>query len=46
MPFATVYADPHCPDCRRVQEFFAARGVPYRSRDITRDQEALADVQG
>ncbi len=40
-----LYCTPWCPDCRRVREYFKARGVQYAEIDITQDRAAAMDVR-
>ncbi|MGE3961750.1 MAG: glutaredoxin family protein [Dehalococcoidia bacterium] len=39
-----VYTQPHCGPCRMVERFLQESGVPYVTRDVTRDADALNDL--
>ncbi len=41
-----LYCTPWCPDCRRVRDYFKAKGVKYAEIDITQDRAAALDVRG
>jgi glutaredoxin-like YruB-family protein len=36
----TVYTTPTCVFCHAVKEYFKQKGVEYKEKDLTRDQEA------
>ena len=40
----TTYTDPACPHCRQLKEYLDRCGVPYRDRDVTRDEAAAQEL--
>lgn len=40
----TVYTKPECIQCDRTQKALTRDGVEYRTRDVTRDPEALRHI--
>lgn len=44
-PPITVYSQPTCQACHRLKRFLKEKGVDYRDRDITADEEAFAELQ-
>uniref|UniRef100_A0A831U288 Glutaredoxin family protein n=1 Tax=Geobacter metallireducens TaxID=28232 RepID=A0A831U288_GEOME len=43
-PLVTVYVRTGCSFCREAREFFAARGVPVRERNVVTDRSALVEM--
>ncbi len=41
-----LYCTPWCPDCRRVRDYFKAKGIAWAEIDITVDRAAAMDVRG
>jgi glutaredoxin len=41
----TLYTRSNCPHCRLVKHYLDEKHVPYRERDVVRDQAALADLR-
>ena len=37
-----LYVTSWCPYCRKAEDFFRSRGIPYKSYDIEKDQQAAA----
>ncbi|MCG2746652.1 MAG: DUF4124 domain-containing protein [Desulfobulbaceae bacterium] len=37
-----LYITSWCPYCRKAEDFFRARGIPFKSYDIEKDKEAAA----
>ncbi|RJX27760.1 MAG: DUF4124 domain-containing protein [Desulfurivibrio sp.] len=37
-----LYVTSWCPYCRKAEDFFRSRGIPYKSYDIEKDNEAAA----
>ena len=40
-----LYVKPGCPWCTQVIEFLSSHGVSYRERDVTKDREAMAEME-
>lgn len=45
-PPITVYSQPTCQACHQLKRFLKEKGVDYRDRDITADEDAFAELQG
>lgn len=43
-PAVTVYVRSGCSFCQEAREFFAARGVPVRERNVAADRSALVEM--
>lgn len=43
-PAVTVYVRTGCSFCQEAREFFAARGVPVRERNVAADRNALVEM--
>jgi len=43
-PAVTVYVRTGCSFCQEAREFFAARGVPVRERNVAADRSALVEM--
>lgn len=43
-PVVTVYVRTGCSFCQEAREFFAARGVPVRERNVAADRSALVEM--
>lgn len=43
-PLVTVYVRTGCSFCQEAREFFAARGVPVRERNVAADRSALVEM--
>jgi len=41
---AVIYVRPGCSFCQEVREFFAARGLPVRERNVVADRGALVEM--
>jgi len=37
-----LYVTSWCPYCRKAEDFFRSRGIPFKSYDIEKDQQAAA----
>lgn len=44
-PSITIYTQPTCQDCIRLKRYLKQRGITYRDRDVTSDEEAFAEHQ-
>lgn len=40
-----IYTQPTCQACQRLKMYLKQRGIVYQERDITIDEQALADLQ-
>ncbi|MRR38714.1 glutaredoxin family protein [bacterium] len=43
-PVVTVYVRTGCSFCQEAREFFAAKGVPVRERNVVTDRSALVEM--
>lgn len=41
----TIYTQPTCQTCHRLKKFLVQKSIEYRERDVTKDEEALAELQ-
>lgn len=39
-----VYVQPYCHPCHEVERLLAEQGVPFTSRDVSSDPDALAEL--
>ncbi len=39
-----VYIQPHCGPCHEVERLLVEHGVPFTSRDVSNDPDALAEL--
>jgi glutaredoxin len=44
-PSIVIYTRPGCAYCRKAEEYFTARQIPFRRLDIGRDPAALRDYR-
>lgn len=44
-PIPTVYWMPHCSSCMAVKQFLDRRGVAYRSVNVAREPDAMAELE-
>ncbi len=40
----TVYATPTCPWCKEAKAFLAAKGVPFREVDVSKDRKLVEEL--
>lgn len=45
MSAVTLYTKPGCPGCKGTARELDKHGIPFQSRDVTQDPEAMAHVQ-
>lgn len=43
-PAVTIFSQPGCPTCMQVKSYLQARSVGYTERDITTDEQAMAEL--
>lgn len=41
----TVYTQPTCQACHQLKKFLAQNHIEYIERDVTKDEEAFAELQ-
>jgi glutaredoxin len=42
----TIYTTPTCPYCNRAKEFFEDLKIEFVNHDVTKEEDALAEMRG